>query len=321
MITFITKQPKILILKAKKRPPWKETRTYSRLNKLSQSMQGAVKADFTKGITKFKSKVKPEEIYHAWLSKDYARVYETIPWSDLPDDLEGYGASIGDVLEGVGEATVDLLPAPISDQLRWDTSNPAIRDYVDNRTGVLIQDITEDTQGYIASLISRSFDEALTPGRVAKMIRPAIGLGTRLATAHANYVDGLRKQGLPDSKIDRLSASYENRLLDYRASMIARTESSFARNAGQLSVWKAAANQGLIERQNSKKQWIVDGKPCEECMDLEDQGAIGLDEFWDGEDGPLDAPPAHPNCMCGMEMSFEEPEQGESGEEEESAGE
>ena len=322
MINFLHKEPRLRIAKAKKpRKPWKTTRTYSRLNALARTMEKPVRINFVKGITAFKKKVDLQVVYEAWLSKDYAKLYATIPWQDLPKEMDGYGDALGDVIEGVGLETITLLPAPVKDELRWDTSNPRIRDYITNRTGVLIQDITSDTQAFIAKTISKSFDQALTPRRVADLIRPQIGLGTRLGQAHSNYVDGLRAQNVSESRIVKLSDAYEEKLLDYRATMIARTETSFARNQGQLSVWQTAADQDLIDRRTALKQWIVDGDPCPECLDLEDQGPIGLEEMWDSDDGPLAAPPAHPNCLCGMEMNFEggdeaaEPEEGADEEE------
>lgn len=306
MISFIYNQP-VLIQKVRKpRKPWKKTRTYSRLNKLTHSMSGAVRINFKDGITRFSNRVKPDEIYDAWLSRNYAKMYETIPWDKLPGDLSGYGDSIGSVLEGNGLETIKLLPQIAQKNLRWNMSNPRIRSYVDNRVGSLVTNITQETQSFIASTIARSYDTGLTARRVASMIKPAIGLGNRLGIAHANYVEGLRQQGLSDNKIQTLGDRYEDKLLDYRSFMIARTESSYARNQGQLSVWKAAADQDLIDRQTAKKEWIVDGNPCAECLDIEDQGPIGLEESWDSDDGPIDAPPAHPNCMCGMDMTFEE---------------
>lgn len=326
MIIFRTPQPSLVIVRKARRKKWKATRTYARLNALTNAMGKAVKVDFVKGITKFKSRLDPADVYRAWLSRDYSKVYETIPWEKLREDMAPMTDSVQAMLESSSDKVVNALPTPVRQNLRWDMKNPAVRDYVGNRTGELVTGIEENTKGIIASAIARSFDDALTPRRVASIIRPSIGLYPGQTNALANFRLGLEKQGVSETKVEDLSGKYEKRLLDYRATMVARTESSFARNQGQLSVWRAATDQGLLDKATAQKVWITDGDPCPECVDIEDQGPIDLDDSWDSDEGPIDAPPLHPNCFCGMELNFgdsqekmedSEPEGGDENEEEE----
>jgi hypothetical protein len=93
-----------------------------------------------------------------------------------------------------------------------------------------------------------------------------------------------------------------------RAEMIARTEISFAQNAGVLEAARQARDATGVKLQ---KVWTLGGdNPCPICEDAADEGAIDLeDEF-----GPGDAPPAHPNCECELELI--EAENGDEDEEE-----
>jgi hypothetical protein len=271
-------------------------------------MASAVSVDFVNGMKRFKKRISTAAIYEAWKSGDYTKAFTLVPWGSLHGDLESSMGSIAEGLVKASKNSIKTLPKPAVPELRYDTKNPYIERYLQNRTAFLVGDISNDTQKVISRAVTMSFDRALTPKRVAELIKPSIGLNPRQVTALDNYREGLRQGGLSERKLEELSSSYEDRLLQQRAIMIGRTETNAANNHGQLSVWKAAQNQGLVD--NSKKVWIVDGNPCPTCIALGESEPIPLDEQFETEDGDLlDAPPAHPNCMCTMEIQFGEPEE------------
>lgn len=75
---------------------------------------------------------------------------------------------------------------------------------------------------------------------------------------------------------------------EYRAFMIARTETSYATNMGTLSAYKGAGME--------TKTWLTgqDERVCEICGGVDGE-EVGIDEeFSIGKQ----APPAHPNCRC-----------------------
>ncbi len=75
-----------------------------------------------------------------------------------------------------------------------------------------------------------------------------------------------------------------------RAETIARTELATAHVQGNIAGWEAT---GLVDR----KQWITGAGCCPECQEL-DGVIVDMDEDFDYADGPVEAPPAHPNCRC-----------------------
>lgn len=86
----------------------------------------------------------------------------------------------------------------------------------------------------------------------------------------------------------------------YQSERIARTELLRASNFGALDAYKES---GVV----SGTQWVVDGNPCPECIELDGQ-IISLDDNWFSQGdsfmslnfdyGSVDSPPLHPNCEC-----------------------
>lgn len=308
---LIFTEPKILVRKATKR---KVTRTYKRLSALSTTMGNSVAVNFVKGIRKFKSRISSEKLLDAWKTGNYNKVLEVVPWHQLPEDLAATSAAIGQSAFKASAFVIPSLPAPIEENLRYDTQNPRISNYINSRTGDLVQNIQQDTQDTIQNAVMRSFNEARSPRDVANDIKGSIGLNPRLQNAVTNYRAGLEKGGLmSDVRIESLTNAYYERLLDYRAMMIGRTETRNAVNNGQLLVWQQGADQGLIDRDTARKVWIIDGDPCEICIAM-DGVEVGLDEDWEVEtDGGIvnvTVPSEiHPHCMCGMELMLGKSEQ------------
>ncbi len=87
-----------------------------------------------------------------------------------------------------------------------------------------------------------------------------------------------------------------------RARMIARTEVARARNAAVLDSGRAVQALG---RTVLLKSWITADNPCPVCVDNAGESAQPLDAvFGSGHS----APPAHPNCMCALEVTEVKPE-------------
>lgn len=301
MLIFLS--GKELVLKAK-RPKWKVTRTKPRMEKLVDTMSGGVRVSLIHGIRAFKKRINPEQIYQAWLSKDYTGLFKNVPWEKLPEDVAPAFEKVKRASSRASYLSLNALPGEVKAKFRYDLSNPRLERYINTRTGNLIVDIQSGTQKVVQQAVARSFAEALSPRQVADIIYDSIGLLPRHEIAVRNYADGLREKGYTLQNIQKLSEGYANRLLDYRANMIARTETHAASNFGQISVWNEAARQGYIDRNSARKVWHVDGNPCPECQDL-DGTSVGLDEVFVSESDAVDGPPLHPQCECDIELIFE----------------
>lgn len=305
---FFAREP-VWIQKA---APRKVPRTYARVRALSNTMTKAVKVDLVDGITAFKQKVSPQALMSAWSTKSYGAIMATIPWEQLPDHLEPATSKLSESLVGSAKRTIELLPPPVKNGLRWDIKNPRISKFLREQTGKLVVDIRQDTLDVVQRAVQRSFTQAYTPQDVAEQIRDSIGLHPIYEQAVVNYQNGLFASGkhTPD-QIDQLTDAYSNKLLDVRAMTIARTEVRGATNYGQLSVWQQGKNDGLLTPQ-TKKTWVTckecvskTPSPCDLCLPMDGE-SIPLDEFWVLADGSVCEVPsdAHPNCNCGMTVDM-----------------
>jgi len=284
-------------------------------------MEGTVKADFIKGITTFKKRVSPSELMAAWKKGSYAHLMETIPWQDLPEDFDPFLQTLQKGVAGAADRTLELLPP---NELRFDMNNPNIRNYVNEVTGRLVVGIQNDTMRVVQNQVQRSFTEALNVSDVADNIRDSIGLHPRYEQAVHNYESGLRADGVDPDKVDELTSSYRDRLLDSRARTVAKTETRQATNYGQLTVWQQAQSQGLV-KQEAQKVWVTckecitkTPSPCDLCYPMDGE-MVPVSGFWTLADGSICEVPsdAHPNCNCGMTIDLGVDEGGEATEEEE----
>jgi SPP1 gp7 family putative phage head morphogenesis protein len=191
-------------------------------------------------------------------------------------------------------------PAPA---LGFTGTNPAAQRAAQRSAGRLIEAITRETLAAIRSVIVSAIREGDASGSAARAIRSMVGLNKRQARAVQAYREELIASGAsPDqvaAKVDR----YAEKKLRERARAIARTETLAALNEGARDVWRDAAKKGLLSDE-AVKEWIVtpDEKLCDICEPLNGQ-QVKLGEKFDTANGPLDGPPAHPNCRCAQAVT------------------
>lgn len=232
---------------------------------------------------------------------------------------------------------VPIKKQTVGADMMFDLQNQRAIDFIDGYVYNLITNISNESKLAIQDILSNAFKEGGHPYQQATLIRDAIGLTRQQAAAASNYRamlesgdPGLLSQAtqraladgrwdrsvqnaienetkLPQDMIDRMVAQYEARSLKYRAEMIARTETSRASNAGQQEAWDQAVDQGLLDPKTTRKVWIAADDACADCLAIIDDNEDGvpIDEDFDTFDGPMDGPPAHPNCRCGMALTFD----------------
>lgn len=258
---------------------------------LQDRMEGAFKADFGSGIEKLRNKVSASKLEDTFRKGDYDSITDLFPWGEMG----GYFAEARETLASTVGKSAGLarkeLPTDIDKQLRLTTQNSALDDYLNVRTGALIENVKDNVQVNVQQAVRGAFTQGLTPRDVAEQIKDSIGLNSQQAQQLQNF-QGTRKA----------KRELKERLQDQRAVMVARTEISFAANQGQLAAWQAAQDQGLID-ENAPKVWVVDGAPCPKICDPMDGVQVPLSEPFVLPDGiEVQAPPAHPNCRCLMSI-------------------
>jgi uncharacterized protein with gpF-like domain len=214
--------------------------------------------------------------------------------------LERYRKTDEDVIQSIlDQLEADGVAVEVIDEI-----TPEIRKAFEDAHATAVAQVGVESSG---AMLEQADQAAIdyAKARAAELVT-SIGETTRddLRSLVTDAVtDGWSSQRLAD-EVEGAGAFSE-----YRSEMIARTELAYAHVGGNMAGWRAT---DVVE----KKRWITGAGCCDDCGDL-DGVEIDLDEDFDYADGPVDAPPAHPNCRCDVEpVLVEVKEEGDDQEEE-----
>lgn len=161
---------------------------------------------------------------------------------------------------------------------------PAVR-AVNKFCSKLVTDVTANTKKGINTYIKHGIKEGHSMSKVARDLRPLVGLTGKQTQAIINYRKQLQlTTDLSAKQVDKMVMRYTAKTHRQRMLTIARTETANAQNIGYC--------QGL-EQVGVKEAELKNGSnPCEEC--------IGLN----GTKYPIaeagDVITVHPRCTCAM---------------------
>lgn len=286
------------ILKSAGPPKWRFKSKARRQDALLKRMGSVVTLDLVKGITSFKKRIKPEVLQTAWETGDYKAAMKAMPWDELPEHLQTAMDNITGVAGDGAWHSLEIMPADIRPEMRYDMSNPSIKLHAKNAGERIVQTLATDGRSLIAAEVARWFNEASGPNQVAERIRGSVGLLPAHARAVEKYRQSLIAKGLSPGRVRDAADAYAERLLTYRLRMIAKTETADALVAGRRSVWEGAIAQGLVGRGDVEKTWQMDGNPCPVCISLNGK-TVGFDQKFKNARGEVfDDPPTHPHCQC-----------------------
>lgn len=212
----------------------------------------------------------------------------------------------------------------------FDATNPRALAWAEEQSSTLIAEIAPDTVAGVQILIGEGFRERLPPRVLARRIRNAVGLrsdqsraifkleaelrsakpGTLVqrfppregVRASAGFRARVPEGGATDEWVDRHVARYSRMQRNYRARLIARTETIHAANEGQRELWRQAQDSGQIP-QDQKRVWIttLDGRE-RESHNLRHGEVVGINEPW-----PWGTEPGEePACRCAQGLATAE---------------
>src|SRR5205085_7536929 len=304
----------------------------------ASKMQSKIQQAFLDAVDAVKDKTALADLTEAVASGDTERVMELLDIDlRFSEALQGSGLAPGvtSVRDALNETfttgattALESLPTSMQVNIAFNVMNPEAVKFLDSYTFNLIKDISSETATAVQSIVTRAFAEGGSPAQQAREIREIIGLTPRMEAAVANYRNALTSGSTTDlsnalsrslrdgrydrtllnaisnrtqlnaSTIDKMTARYTQRMVNYRATNIARTESIRASNKGQAELWRQAAQQGYLGKDTLRK-WVVSGddRTCPECLDLEDEER-GLDEEF--APGIMEPPDTHPSCRCSL---------------------
>lgn len=132
--------------------------------------------------------------------------------------------------------------------------------YAKDRAGELISELEESTRNDIRDTIAAGLEDGLSVGQLS----------------------------------DKLEEMYS--FSSDRAGIIASQELNNAANQGVLAGMKELRDQGA----EIEKAWNPDDTACLICLANADEGFIGVDDDFDNDGDPVDAPPGHVRCRCNL---------------------
>lgn len=196
----------------------------------------------------------------------------------------------------------------------------------------LIRELEADVRDVIEMMVQRGVRMGWDAEQIAGQLREVISLTDRQAGAVLNYrsmLEGLDRdalgrqlrdvefdaavrsaieEGVPlgEAEIDEMVAAYADNYLDYRADLIAETETTRMANTGLQQSYEQAIDRGVFPAEAVKQYWQIalDEHTCPICESIPDANpdGVAMGEDFDSDDGPQDVPPVHPGCRCSIEI-------------------
>lgn len=172
-------------------------------------------------------------------------------------------------------------------------------------TAEAVTAITDQARATLRGIVSRGFDEGLSPSQIAKRIAGEIGLDNVRAGAFEKFIAALQADpgDLSEEELQAKIDKEYSRLLKSRSWTIARTETAAAAAETQLAFWQASVEEGRISESTYVREWIriPAAKPCPICGPLQGKKAK-INGVYRAGGRTYKAPPAHPNCKCGERL-------------------
>jgi len=151
----------------------------------------------------------------------------------------------------------------------------------------LVTDVTAETKKGIKTYIKHGIKEGWSMSKIARELRPLVGLTAKQTQAIINYRTKLQvtRPELSVAQVNRAVTKYTNKTHRLRMENIATTETARAQNIGYV--------QGLEQVGIKESEFSVSAADfCEEC------------EALDGTKFPVSEAagiiPVHPRCHCAM---------------------
>jgi hypothetical protein len=167
---------------------------------------------------------------------DWAEGVNAVPWDKFDDLKIELNDELKSVLDKSGAVAAKSMPKSMD--ISFDETNPEAVAWARNRAAELVErNIIPDSKDAIRAIITRSFEEGITPASSARLIREHIGILPRHADAVETYRQMLIDAGRTEDDAAGLAARYAQKLVNYRANNIARTETINASSAGQDALW------------------------------------------------------------------------------------
>lgn len=277
------------------------------IEKLNVRMEHAVRINFLDGIRQFKKKLAKISLDKAFNRGNYAAVRELFPWKDMGAHLDKAAETLADTTSEAVKHTVEAIESPHNVNYLMDRRNPRLAQALEDRRKMQLHNLTRPSMDAIHDIIAENRSKGISAHQIARKVRQQLkdsfGLNKRQGDALANYRAGLEGLHSP-STIESMVKIRSEEMLEYRAKMIAVTETRVAANRAQLAAWHAMVQDGVLDPLQ-KRKWVLGAKDaCDAVCKPMAGKVVGLNEPWilPGGREAMVVSESHPNCRCSQSL-------------------
>lgn len=276
---------------------------YRMLHRIADDLEPRFRRAFLRAFKTAKQDVTLTAIEAAVTTGSLAAFNQLIPWEDLVQSTaKDLQVVYREGIERAAANTIKHLPVSVTQgvNVTFDVLDPRVVEFMRDRSAQLVTETTASTREALRQSLTRSIERGENPRRAARALRDTIGLTERQARAADNFLARQLQDGNTTvGRAERRAERYRARLLRRRTENIARTEAMRAANSGQQQLWSQLEREGVIDRGEMEREWIVtpDDRLCDECEAL-DGARAPLDGSFPG----ADLPPLHPSCRCVVQL-------------------
>ena len=192
------------------------------------------------------------------------------------DTLSGLAPEWERIAVAVGESSASTLEAELAiAEINMDAFFQRVPALTRLHSGTLITNVTTQQLETIRAVLAENWER--TPAQLARALKDVVGLDRKQAPALERYRLELERKKLPKKKIQAMVIAERKRMVNIRANRIGRTEPVSMANEAQLELWKVEKESGNLSGIDLTKKFV-------------------------GLAGELLYPPAHPNCLCTVQI-------------------
>jgi hypothetical protein len=193
----------------------------------------------------------------------------------------GLGSEWSRAYVGAGKEAASFLEDTVSVVASFDQTNEAAVKAMQENNLRLVREVTEQQRAAINKVLVDGVRDGINPREIALGIRDSIGLTEYQLQVVENYRDLLERGSqqaldrelrdrrfdstvqdsvdrggiLSDDQIDTMVDRYSERMLNYRAEVIGRTEALRAVHEGTEDMFQQAVDDGTIDEDTMTREW------------------------------------------------------------------
>lgn len=281
---------------------------------INKSVDGLVKgfhARFIAGVNEVKESIQDEALIAAMAAQDELAAQNAITLEGLEAKLK---ASQAEYMTGIHEGgTIAIKHLPKGAEIGkpvFDLLDPIVVDHAAKHSAKLVVEVTQTTGDAIRWRISEALVKDLHPKTAAKYIREIVGLTTQQAKAVDRRRDSMIASGVPEKTAQKAAARHADKLLKYRANLIAETEMSTAVNYGVQQAWEQLDDKNELTDMDLIRQWrtAADESVCSICGPMHMQERKISEPFMTGDGRTVMIPgrEVHPGDRCNVILKFKD---------------